>query len=187
MKKALLISLLVTFVSACTYNSIDYQGKTYQFNTAYKSKAEALKKAQEMAEIEKVEAEKAAKEKAEKEKLEAKSKFEKALSEELNGQCQSDKWTCYKIAHSFYTNSKKFKLTPFKMMWGSAYEMRHIEIDTAELKELSREIGIALIKDCNSSDISYGYYSLLPSLSEEQEKVFNSIVSKYETCYQKLK
>lgn len=186
MKKAFFITLLATFFSACTYDAMYYQGKIYKFDTTYKTRAEALQKAQEMAEIEKAEAEKVAKEKEEKEKLEAKANFKKALNELLTSECSTDKWPGYEIASAF-NNSKKLKLSPFKLMWATAYESRHLSSDFLLFQESARNMGLHLIKDYTNEEIAYGYYNLLPTLSKEQEEVFNSIVEKYNKCYEQLK
>lgn len=42
MKKLFFVSLLSLFISACTYNQIDYNGKIYQLNPPTKSRTEAI-------------------------------------------------------------------------------------------------------------------------------------------------
>lgn len=186
MKKAFFITLLATFFSACTYDAMYYQGKIYKFDTAYKTRAEALQKAQEMAEIEKAEAEKVAKEKEEKEKLEAKAKFEKALQALLAEKCDTNKWSGYEIASAF-SRAKELKLTPFKLMWATSYEARNLPEGFADFQISCQRMGLMLIKNYTNEEVAHGYYNILETLSPEQEKAFNSIVERYNQCYNKLK
>ena len=176
MKKIFLLFCAAAVLTGCaTYNFGQYNGKSYRLDTPVKTKEEATAAAKIKYEAE----EKAAKE-------EAKNKFDKALQALLTEKCNTDKWTGYEIAASF-AKAEALNLTPYKLMWATAYETRNLPEEFAAFQITARDMGVRLIKNYTNQEVSYGYYNILKTLSAEQEKVFNSIVERYNQCYEELK
>ena len=176
MKKMFLLFCAAAVLTGCaSYNFGQYNGKSYRLDTPVKTEEEATAAAKIKYEAE----EKAAKE-------EAKNKFDKALQTLLTEKCDTNKWTGYEIAASF-AKAKALNLTPYKLMWATAYETRNLPEEFAAFQITARDMGLRLIKNYTNDDISFGYYNVLKTGSAEQQETFNSIVERYNQCYEELK
>lgn len=177
MKNIFLLFCAAAVLTGCATHYVGYyNGKSYRLDTPVKTEEEATAAAKIKYEAE----EKAAKE-------EAKNKFNKALQTLLTDKCDTNKWTGYEMAASF-AKAKALNLTPYKLMWATAYERRNLPAEKfAALQIAAQDMGLRLIKNYTNEDFSYGYYNILKTGSTEQQEAFNSIVERYNQCYEELK